>query len=523
MTEVGSKISKSHSRVLFGSCNSQHHEQVIWNSILRRNASAFVWGGDAIYADSIEKVTPPHRFQKLYEKQKQNPGYKKLMDQNIPILGVLDDHDYGTDNGDVTYPYRKESGVEFACNFLELEGTAMCERAKQGLGVYGVKVMDFSRRKGKEMLSDIEAGLDPDVLAENDTEAQVSLSIKSVAIFLLDMRSNKSPYSKIKKNDYTGDFLGGSQWKWFQEALNRSTASVNIVVQGIQLHTDRVWPVETWSRFPTSQHRLYQALLQDHVRAPIVVSGDVHHAQLLRKDCRFVKRGKPSPTSQTRTLLEITTSGMTHSWGTETCGKPHKLFLCRMKIFKWAAKKSMQFAQRINGARVWTELIDNSTPDMAQHNTKEEGKLGLQFTLERNFAELEFDWEDQSVTLRVLGEKLDGTPLLSTRWSFESLSAENGGDSLGDPALSNDQQMVDSFDNLARLGAFDKELEDGQWICLNYRGLPDPIHRVVGLMLPILMGVFLTMTPCILPFLVTLLFRRTYSRRPGAASKAKHH
>jgi hypothetical protein len=42
---------KTPSRILFGSCSSQHYEQVLWPSIIHRNATAFVWGGDAIYGE----------------------------------------------------------------------------------------------------------------------------------------------------------------------------------------------------------------------------------------------------------------------------------------------------------------------------------------------------------------------------------------------------------------------------------------------------------------------------------------
>lgn len=39
------------SRILFGSCSSQSYsEQPLWSAILARNATAWVWGGDAIYA-----------------------------------------------------------------------------------------------------------------------------------------------------------------------------------------------------------------------------------------------------------------------------------------------------------------------------------------------------------------------------------------------------------------------------------------------------------------------------------------
>lgn len=92
-------------RVLFASCSSQHYKQVIWPSIISRNASAFVWAGDAVYADDFEssgrwmwprkkvKIATPQVLRDLYEQQWKDPGYKALLETNISILGTWDDHE----------------------------------------------------------------------------------------------------------------------------------------------------------------------------------------------------------------------------------------------------------------------------------------------------------------------------------------------------------------------------------------------------------------------------------------------
>ena len=67
----------------------------------------------------------------------------------------------------------------------------MKQRAAQGKGVYGVKVFDFHRPKGQELLSDEEAGLEPSV---REAAGSPNLSDRSVAVFLLDCRSHKSPW-----------------------------------------------------------------------------------------------------------------------------------------------------------------------------------------------------------------------------------------------------------------------------------------------------------------------------------------
>ena len=69
----------------------------------------------------------------------------------------------------------------------------MATRASAGLGVYGVKVFDFDRPIGRQVLSDLEAGIDPDVVSK--PQGTPLYSNKTVAVFVLDVRSNKTPWS----------------------------------------------------------------------------------------------------------------------------------------------------------------------------------------------------------------------------------------------------------------------------------------------------------------------------------------
>lgn len=99
-------------RIIFGSCYSQHYydstanNTTIWDSILSRNATAFVWGGDSIYADDfttiqrggknvvVPKHGTPEVITELYRNLTNNDaGYKKVLDESqMTILGALDDH-----------------------------------------------------------------------------------------------------------------------------------------------------------------------------------------------------------------------------------------------------------------------------------------------------------------------------------------------------------------------------------------------------------------------------------------------
>lgn len=502
-------MSEAVSRMAFGSCTSQHHEeQPFWDVLLKRNITAFVWGGDAVYADDRlvsrfprKKVldATPEYLNRLLQEQRNVPGYKALLDSKISIFGTIDDHDYGRNNGDKTFPWRRENAIEFV-NFLGLsEDAAMSKRAHEGLGVYGVQVYDFSRSSPTQrLLSDEEAALDPDVVPVPKMEAEdVPKDNRLVAVFVLDVRSNKTPWptklSERFSNNKTGDFLGEEQFQWFETAIGRSRAAVNIVVTGLQLHAERFYDgaiVENWNGFPHAHHRMYQALLQSSVKAPIVISGDVHHAQLLRKDCR-----RRFSSSQIRPLYEVTTSGMTHAWGStqsSVCGRARLSPLCHIYYFNKMYGWLIHFAHWIFP---WKELVIDET-------TKT-----LQYTIDLNIAELDFDWDGRYVWTKILGPK--GDTLLEQKWSLDDLTNTK------ETLLANED-----FDFVAQR-LHDQSIvgPSNDWICVHYRGVPHALPFALSVIATGILSSILLGAPAIVVVLV--LRRLLRSRRDVACSTTK--
>jgi hypothetical protein len=95
--------SHSKSRIAFGSCNVQDVQNNLWPVIESRKPVAFIWGGDAIYADqhtptdwstfpptSELQCATPDRLKMLYREQLAVPGYRRLLDQNITVFGTFD-------------------------------------------------------------------------------------------------------------------------------------------------------------------------------------------------------------------------------------------------------------------------------------------------------------------------------------------------------------------------------------------------------------------------------------------------
>eukprot|EP00523_Entomoneis_sp_CCMP467_P012075 CAMPEP_0168718230 /NCGR_PEP_ID=MMETSP0724-20121128/408_1 /TAXON_ID=265536 /ORGANISM="Amphiprora sp., Strain CCMP467" /LENGTH=524 /DNA_ID=CAMNT_0008764731 /DNA_START=21 /DNA_END=1592 /DNA_ORIENTATION=+ len=513
-----SSSSSTPDRILFGSCNSQFQPQPLWPTIISRNASAFVWAGDAYYSDSkkhgVESAATPELLAQSSQAQLDQLGYQELMKQErTAIIGTWDDHDFGINNGDAQYPWKQKAAEEYLTflrdsnrnkkNDEKLQWPILESRVNNRKGVYSMVVFDFEREG------------DPLVV---DESFSTPLSNRSVAIFLLDVRYNKTPWKapwngvfQDLYGDYEGDFLGKDQWEWFEASISKSTARVNIVVTGLQVHTDRFFEgkiVEEWSRFPLSQHRLYQNLLRPNVRSPLIVSGDVHMAELLRRDCQRPHDWKQQTVNAgvMRSLVEVTTSGMTHSWGSSVC--IGETFTCIPTYAQWFTSFAMHVAHINHG---WRNLIDNNGPP------QEGAKRRVQYTLDLNFAEFEFDWENEQVKARLWGiDSSDNEeastakrPLLSNAWKFDQLSVSF--QPTGKLKSKDFQRQLEQL----QVGALEANqgslVTENDWICLPHRGTMPPYVKLIGPLSALgLSFTIFYLGPIILPLLLLFVLVRKF-------------
>jgi hypothetical protein len=110
----------------------------------------------------------------------------------------------------------------------------------------------------------------------------------------------------------------------------------------------------------------------------------------------------------------------------------------------------------------------------------EKAKQGLQYSLDLNFGELEFDWDKRIVSVRTLGKDLHAPPLIAAKYSFDQLSGVSpfpeGEVGLQEMIARNRSDGVNSWTRNFSPGFSSIELRQHQWTCIDYRGTVDPVR-----------------------------------------------
>ncbi len=239
-------------RLAFGSCNKHDQLQNHWQTIGVKDPQAWLWMGDAVYADG----SSPQERSLIYRQLLHNSYYQRFSSKSL-IFGTWDDHDYAANDVGADYPLKEASKKAYLDFIGEPEDTLRRQRA----GIY-----------------------DSNVIGSPD---------QSVQLILLDMR-----YFKPKAGR-TADPLGKVQWQWLEAEIKRPGPQLKLLVTSIQLLTDFTGR-ETWAIFPEAQQRMLQLLASSPVPL-VILSGDRHLSEVSQHQL-----------DNGRNIFELTASGLTH-------------------------------------------------------------------------------------------------------------------------------------------------------------------------------------------------------------------
>lgn len=329
-------------RINFGSCNNANLSQPLWPQIIERKPDAWIWGGDNIYADW--RPRKPQEWYRVWEE-----------DSNRVLEALPLPPWYGASPEKLRFLYQKQLNIPSYKQFLDAVGRenvyGLWDDHDFGINDGG-KEYEFRKESQAEFLKFMGVPKDDPRWSREGVYTSTLLANGRVKLFLLDNRYHRDPYSD------TGDMLGEEQWKWLEKELAETNADFNIIMNGIQILPRmflRSSRGENWERMPKSRARLMKTLQSSEARGVFFLSGDVHMAELLSANFTCENGNK-------FVLPELTSSGMTHSW--KTYPAP----------MTWA----MKCAHRI---LPWQETME--------------------FYLDLNFGELDFDKDFTKVTMRI--------------------------------------------------------------------------------------------------------------------------
>ncbi|MCA1659312.1 MAG: alkaline phosphatase family protein [Verrucomicrobiaceae bacterium] len=252
-------------RVAFGSCTREYKPQPLWKAIKAAQPDVWVWLGDIVYGEADNLKDLARRYRTL----KEQPDYTTLR-AHTKVLGIWDDHDYGTTNGGSDNPAKRDV-QKLLLDFLD-EPPESARRTQDG--VYAAYTFGPAGNQAK--------------------------------LILLDGRFHREPRSRLKQwlgltTVGEADILGAAQWQWLEQQLEGSSADVHLIGSGSQViaHEHRY---EKWADFPKARRRLFDLLAKTRPRNVIFLTGDRHLGEISRLDDERFEQP----------LYDITSSGMTH-------------------------------------------------------------------------------------------------------------------------------------------------------------------------------------------------------------------
>ena len=242
-------------RISFGSCSNQQEAQPLWKDLTTQKPDLWIWGGDNIYAD----WTDDGDINRGYAVQNFIPEYQAFKAQ-IPIVGTWDDHDYGANNADGSYPGKKQSQQSFL-DFVD-EPAESSRRAQEG--IY--------------------------------TSYRFGVENKITKVILLDNR-----YFKNLEPGYP--MLGKKQWEWLEGELTNSEARIHFIVSGLPVTSPLIPYTNEWAE-TSDLNRMLELIKTTKARGVVFLTGDKHFSSI------YKRWGQ----------LEFMSSGMTHvaqrrTWG----------------------------------------------------------------------------------------------------------------------------------------------------------------------------------------------------------------
>lgn len=357
-------VSKTISKIAFGSCANQNVSQPVWTTIHKYKPDLFIFTGDIVYADTSDVDGIRKAYQKLNDKAE----YQQIK-RDIPIIGVWDDHDYGK-NDVGKHWIRKHASEEILLDFLN---EARFSKRRQRHGIY------TSYYYGSQ-----------------DTRVQVILldtryfrtNLNRIGYTAIKKRMNMGPYGIVR--DVKATMLGDMQWHWLQKELLKP-AKIRLIVTSTQLIANyNGW--EAWANMPHERKRMVTLIKETKASGVVFLTGDPHWAELSMDEKKDIYP-----------LYELTSSGITRVWkglgpNHRRIEKPYLGVHFGGVEIDWEHERLTLLIQTLKGINVIQKTILFSQLSFKNKHTKPVKKAFFEGTFDTNFDDLNIVQTDDGFT-----------------------------------------------------------------------------------------------------------------------------
>ena len=245
-------------------------DSTIFTTMAKEKSDFMLWLGDNWYTREVDFYSEWG----LYKRPSTDRKMPILQDflKSMPHYAIWDDHDYGWNDADGSYPLKQSSRDAFKAYWANPS--------------YGVK----------------------------DDAIYTKFTWNDVDVFLLDdrwYRSNDNMKDSINgKPNPDKQMFGKEQIQWLKNALVQSNSNPNInfriIATGSQM-LNHIKLYDCFLRFPAEYYDLLDFLTDNKINGVVFFTGDRHHSEIIKRD-----RKDAYP------LFDITSSPLTsgtHSFG----------------------------------------------------------------------------------------------------------------------------------------------------------------------------------------------------------------
>jgi len=285
----------------------------IFNIMKRERSDFMLWLGDNVYYFSKHYNSYDGMFNRNLKIRNEFLSLTDFLAKQ-PNYAIWDDHDYGWNDADKTFPL-KDTALKVFKSFW------------------------------------------PNPYDEQDSTKGNLFTFRyyDAEFFMTDDRWYRDP-----EGDSTGAFLGMEQVKWLQEKLKNSDATFKFVCVGSQVLNECYYG-ESYAKYPVERRALLDYIAENNIPGVIFLTGDKHYTELSKRDWKgypmydFTSSPLTSPVVPVKHIkgyqnvcLLPETGYYKKNYGKISLSGPADNRVCKMEIYGKSGKKRWEYKININ-------------------------------------------------------------------------------------------------------------------------------------------------------------------------------